>query len=258
MNHKAIMVVSFGTSFALTREKNIYAIEETLQSAYPDYAFYRAWTSSFIRKKLEKEEGLHIPGIEEALSQMISDGIQEVYIQPTHMINGHEYDKIVSTAETFKDLFNVVKIGKPLLSSDEDIIKTITVLRENITHNDDEFIVMMGHGSDHESDIIYNRINQIITENRIPDMYIGTVEGSTDIDSVMTYLETTSYQKLLLTPFMIVAGDHAHNDLAGDDADSWKNLLSGKGYNIHCILKGLGEYKAIRGLILNHLEEIIL
>lgn len=253
---KAILVVSFGTSFAETRKKTIDAIEADLAAAYPDYAIYRAWTSKMILKKLKNRDGIVIPTVSEAVDQMIEDGIQELIVQPTHVINGIENDQMKADVLARQEAFTSIAFGTPLLTTTEDQMAVIRALMAELPPlAEDEALVLMGHGTTHYANAVYAALDYTFKDLGYSRCILGTVEAYPSMESVKRQLKALAPKKVILAPFMVVAGDHATNDLAGEEEDSWKSQLEAEGYEISCILKGLGEYPGIRKLYIAHAEE---
>ena len=253
---KAILVVSFGTSYEETRKKTIDCIEQEIQKAYPEYQVYRAWTSKMIMKKLKTRDGVHMMNVREAMGQMEKDGIKEVIVQPTHVRNGYENDRMTEDAKEYSSHFSCVSIGAPRLSSVEDQTKIIEAAVENLPVADDEALVLMGHGTEHFANSIYAALDYQFKDMGYPNIFVGTVEGYPELENVKKLLKKSGLKKVVLAPFMIVAGDHATNDLAGDEEASWKSLLKADGYEVRCILKGLGEYPQVRSLFVEHIAAV--
>ena len=228
---KGILVVSFGTSHPDTRAVTINAIEESIRNAHPDLAVYSAWTSQMIIRKLSRTTGEHIPTVTEALENMRRDGITDVRIQPTHILNGIENDRMTADALAFRDRFSSISFGAPLLSSTEDLKEVISILAGE-----------------------YSFLKE---DEALTHIHVGTVEAYPAPRDVLRHLEGSPIRSLHLLPLMIVAGDHAKNDMAGDDPDSWKEQFRSAGYQVTCHLKGLGEFPQIRKIFLRHLEAIL-
>ena len=254
MNHKkkAILVVSFGTSYEETRKKTIDQIEQDMAEAFTEYAIYRAWTSGMIRAKLLKRDGIRIYDVREALEAMIKDGIKEVVVQPTHVINGIENDQMKEDISAYAAKFTRVCIGTPVLTTAEDSRCVIDAIVKELHPEKDEALVLMGHGTEHYADAVYAALDYQFKDLDHSNIFMGTVEGYPTLESVMRLVRKAGYQHVVLAPFMIVAGDHANNDLAGDEADSWKSIFEAAGFSVRCVLKGLGEYADIRKLLLSH------
>ncbi len=253
---KAILVVSFGTSYNETRKKTLDRIEEDVRNAFPEYGVFRAWTSGMIRSKLLKRDGVYIPDVKEALEKLAKDGVREVIVQPTHMINGYENDAMAAAVESMRDSFERVSVGAPLLSSGEDNSKVLQVTVEELHPGEDEALVLMGHGTEHYADAVYAALDYRLKDMGHMDFYMGTVEGYPPLESVVRMVKKSDVRKVLLAPFMIVAGDHAMNDLSGDAEGSWKSVFEREGYEVRCILKGLGEYEGIRRIFLDHIRVV--
>ena len=236
---KAILVVSFGTSVNETREKTIDCIEADIRKANPDASIYRAWTSKMIIRKLKNRDGVTIHTVKEAMEAMIRDGIKELIVQPTHIINGIENDLMKEDVLAYADHFDSIRFGTPLLTSTKDI----------------EEAILMGHGTTHYANTAYAALDYTFKDLGYSNVLIGTVEAYPSIPSILRGLKELQPEKIHLTPFMIVAGDHATNDMAGEEEDSWKNQFEAAGYTVECHLKGLGEYEGIRKIFLKHIEE---
>lgn len=251
---EAILVVSFGTSYEETRKLTIDAIEKDIAEAFKRKALYSAWTSKMIRNKIKAQKGIDIPGVTEALQQMKKEGITDVIIQPTHVINGVENEQMLIDAKEFIGQFQSLKIGDPLLTTKGDNQKVIEAVAEEFLYLDsEEALVLMGHGTTHYSNAIYAALDYEFKDRGYKNIYLGTVEAYPGLPSIFRMLKESGTKKVCLAPFMIVAGDHAQNDLSGGEEDSWYSLLSRNGYEVRCVLKGLGEYKKIRELFIEHI-----
>lgn len=256
---KVLLAVSFGTSYNDNRDLSIGGVEKALQEAYPDYEVRRAFTSQIIIDKLKERDNLEIDNVTEAMDRLIADGVKEVVIQPTHVMNGFEYDDIVSEVIEYKDKFESLKIGKPLLASDADFEEIVSVITEETKSYDTEgtAVVFMGHGTEHEANAVYSKVQQYITDAGHDNYFIGTVESTPDLDDVVALVKESGATKVVLLPFMIVAGDHANNDMAGDEEDSWKSILTAEGFEVETVLKGMGEYTGVQNMIVKHVGEMI-
>lgn len=256
MKKKAILVVSFGTSHSDTREKTIDQIEADIQNAYPEYVMYRAFTSKMVIILLKNREGINIYTVSEAMEQMKMDGIEEVIVQPTHILNGIENDIMIRDANLYKADFTSILFGAPLLNETEDyrsvintFVKALPVLSEN------EAVVCMGHGTQHHANAAYAALDYMFKACGYYNIYVATVEAYPSIEDILKQLKRNKYSKLILIPFMIVAGDHAKNDMAGAEEDSWKVILENEGFMVSCIMKGLGENPDIRQIFVEHIKE---
>lgn len=255
---KAILVVSFGTSHAATREKTIGAIERNIAEAYPEYEVRRAFTSRMILKVLEKRDGIIIDSVVEAMNRLVSDGFREVLVQPTHVIPGDEYGGMMADVKMFAGQFERITIGKPLLYYTDDYGRVIRAIMEQFPElREREALVLMGHGTEHPADTAYAALDYHFKAMGYPNVFLGTVEGYPDIETVFKQVDSFYPDKVVLAPLMVVAGDHAVNDMAGEGEDSWKSLFEKAGYEVDCILKGLGEFQSIRNIYLQHIADII-
>lgn len=257
-NRKAILVVSFGTSYEATRKATIEAIETDIAQAYPDYRLYRAWTSKMILAKLKKRDNLHINNVKEAMEEMIADGITDVIIQPTHVINGIENELMKEDALSYRESFHSIRFGTPLLTSEEDNQTVIHAIAEEFSYlKEDEVLVLMGHGTTHYSNAIYAALDYTFKDKGHPNIFLGTVEAYPSMQSLLKMVRSYAPRKVVLAPFMIVAGDHAKNDMAGDDPESWYSQFVKEGFQVEPVLKGLGEYKGIRDLFVKHVADTL-
>lgn len=255
---RGILVVSFGTTHIDTRKKTIEILEQEIAKKFPKDKIYRAWTSKMIIQKVEKQEGIKVYNVKEAMEIMKNDGIQEVWVQPTHIINGIENDLMKEDVLAYQKDFKKIAFGSPLLSEDIDykalVLAMVNILQANIQESDTA-IIFMGHGSTHYSNSTYAALDYRFKEMGYSNIYIGTVEAYPSLDTIIKILEKEKYKKIVLTPLMLVAGDHAKNDMAGEE-DSWKRILENKGYQVECLIKGLGEYIQIREIFINHLKKL--
>ena len=215
---------------------------------------YRAFTSRMIVRKLKRTENMEIDTVEEALKRMAADGISEVIVQPTHIINGIENDRMMEDLMEHMSLFNRIRVGKPLLSSVDDYKKAIHGVMSEVGLETGEMLVLMGHGTDHHANSAYPTLEYTFHALGYNQVLVGTVESFPELKNVMAKLEIAEKKKVALMPFMLVAGDHAKNDMAGEE-DSWKSELEDAGYEVRVIMKGLGEFEGIRKIFLEHIEE---
>ncbi|WFA10260.1 sirohydrochlorin cobaltochelatase [Tissierella sp. Yu-01] len=252
---KGIIVTSFGTTYEETRIKCIESIENRIKSEFPDAVVKRAFTSRMVINKLKMRDNYHVDTPTESLVRMKEEGIKDIYIQPLLIIEGLEYEKILREARDFlkENQDCNISIGKPLLSSDLDYERVVDGL--NLVDKD-EAIVFMGHGSSHETDISYDKLENTTNENGYKNVFFGTVEGEKTIEEVVEKLIGKNIKKILLKPFMLVAGDHAINDMASDEDDSWKSILKKNGISVTAEVIGLGENERIQDVFIDHLKEI--
>ena len=243
---KAVLVTSFGTSHKDTREKCLDLIENEVRAKYGSEKVERAYTSGVIRRIVEKKEGIHIFDQNEGLEALKNKGYDEIVTMSLHILDGIEYAKL-------NDKYG--KISKPLLVTDEDFRKVVNDEEFNSTEGNDA-IVFMGHGSESAADSTYQRLQEEYVKAGKDNIFIATVEGQVTIEDVIQKLKGKGFSKILLKPFMIVAGDHAKNDMASDEEDSWKTILQNEGYEVTPLLKGMGEYEFIRKMFMDKLEEV--
>ncbi|MDR1620591.1 MAG: sirohydrochlorin cobaltochelatase [Clostridiales bacterium] len=255
---KALLAVSFGTSYDDNRDLSIGAIETALQAAFPDHDVRRAFTSRIIIDILA-ERGLVIDDITEAMERLVADGVTDVIIQPTHVMRGYEYDDVMAQITPYAASFTSFKVGAPLLTADEDYAGVAAILADETAgyNEEDAAIVFMGHGTHHEANAAYAKLQDVLTDAGHTNYFIGTVEGTPEIHELLPLIEDTGTKKIVLLPLMIVAGDHANNDMAGDEEGSWKTILEAKGFEVECVLKGLGQYKGVQDLIVGHAQQAI-
>lgn len=253
-SQKALLAVSFGTSYNENRDLSIGAVERALAAAYPDYALRRAFTSQTIIDILAARDGLETDNVTEAMERLVADGFREVVVQPTHVISGYEYDDVVAEISAYAGRFDSLKIGMPLLASDADYQEIVSILADETTgYNDaDTALVFMGHGTEHAANAAYARLQQALFDAGYANYFIGTAEVAPTLEDVMALAADSGANKVVLLPLMIVAGDHAGNDMAGGEADSWKSAFAAAGYEVECVLKGLGEYAGVQQMFVSH------
>ena len=249
---KAILVVSFGTSYHETRKKTIEACENKIKESFKDYDFYRAFTSVMIINKLKKRDNMFIDNPSEALEKLYNAGYQEVVVQSLHIICGDEYNKLKDMVAQYEDKFDKISIGRPLLTYIDDYRETVEAVKKDLDKMDiDEAVVFMGHGTEHESHSSYPAIEYMFRDYGI-NAFVGTVEGYPELEQVIKKLKNRNIKTVDLLPFMLVAGDHAINDMASDEEDSWKTILEKEGFNVKVHVKGLGENPYIQEKFKNH------
>lgn len=254
-----ILAVSFGTSYNDSREKTIGAIEEALKKAYPNYEVRRAFTAQIVIDKLKSRDNLAIDNVKEAMDRLVKDGVKEVIIQPTHIMSGYEYDDVVKEIEAYKDKFDSLKIAKTMLTEDSDFDAMVKMIKESTKDYNVEgsAIVYMGHGTEHKANDTYAKLQKKLTEAGMGNYFVGTVEAAPTVEDVIDAVKADGYKKVVLIPFMIVCGDHANNDMAGDEEDSWKSIFEAEGFEVECVLRGLGENADVQQLVVKHCGEVI-
>lgn len=250
---QALLVVSFGTSYNESRRKTIEAIEQVLEAEFKDYELRRAFTSQIIIDILKKRDGMQIDSVSEALEKLAEEGFQRVMVQPTLVMGGEENDCILAAVKEYEGKFQKVVCGKPLLSDEEDYQKLSDILVEDTKEYDreDTEILWMGHGTQHAANEAYERLAKVLRQKGYSRYHIGTVEAEPSLETVREEIDKNS-QRMVLQPLMIVSGDHAHNDMAGRDEDSWRSQLESDGYEVICLLKGMGELEGVRQMFVDH------
>ncbi|AZO95927.1 precorrin-4 C(11)-methyltransferase [Halocella sp. SP3-1] len=254
---KVILVVSFGTSYAGTREKTIEACEDRIAVEFTDYDIKRAFTSGMIIDILEERDGIKINNPEEALKTLYDEGYQEVIVQPLHIINGSEYHDLLEIANNYRGLFKDMKVGKPLLTDKGDYFKTVKALKEELPEPaKGEAVVLMGHGTEHFANSAYACLDYTFKDKGLANYYVATVEGYPEITQVIKFLKRDNIKKVYLAPLMLVAGDHAQNDMASDEEDSWKSIMEQEGFEVEIYLSGMGEYESIQQQYIDKIKKI--
>lgn len=255
---KGLLVVSFGTSYNETREKTIDVIERKLRETFVDCELRSAFTSNMIIKKLWMRDNVQVDKPLEAIEKMIVEGFEYIQIQPLHVIPGYEYEKIKRAVVRINHKYKVkIDLGLPLLYHEKHYDEVVTALLKKLpaSHND-TCIVLMGHGTEHPANAAYSMLQNKLSELR-NDIFIANVEGYPDLEQILPKLQSNKcFKKVLLAPFMIVAGDHAQNDMAGDGDDAFKSVLEKHGYGVTCRLEGLGEYEGIQDAFVNRVTEM--
>ena len=271
-----LLVVSFGTSFNDSRTADIGGIEKALQTAYPDWSVRRAFTAQIIINHVQARDDEKIDNMDQALQRAVDNGVKNLVVQPTHLMHGAEYDELTEAVESYKDKFESVTIAEPLLGevgdSDDAVNDDKKAVAEAITAEavktagyddldaaeaDGTAFVFMGHGTSHTAKISYSQMQSQMNDLGYDNVFIGTVEGKpedTACEAVIEKIKEAGYKKVVLRPLMVVAGDHANNDMAGDDEDSWKSQFEASGAfdKIDTQIAGLGEISAIQDLYVAH------
>ena len=271
-----LLVVSFGTSFNDSRTADIGGIEKALQTAYPDWSVRRAFTAQIIINHVQARDDEKIDNMDQALQRAVDNGVKNLIVQPTHLMHGAEYDELTEAVESYKDKFESVTIAEPLLGevgdSDDAVNDDKKAVAEAITTEavktagyddldaaeaDGTAFVFMGHGTSHTAKISYSQMQSQMNDLGYDNVFIGTVEGKpedTACEAVIEKIKEAGYKKVVLRPLMVVAGDHANNDMAGDDEDSWKSQFEASGAfdKIDTQIAGLGEIAAIQDLYVAH------
>lgn len=252
---EAVILVSFGTSYKEARERAIDSIALDIERTLGDMPVYQAFTSSIIIKKLKKQN-INIYNIDEAVKKALDDNVRCLYAVTTHFIPGHEYNKLKGMLEKYKNAFDTLKISDPLLNNKADCKKIVNTLDKILNFEENKEYILMGHGTDAAADIMYHNVNSAFKEMGFDNVHIASVEGSIGIDEALGELNNRGKKPVVLHPFMVVAGDHAINDMAGMN-DSFCSRLKDEGYEVFPIIKGLGEYEEFRKIYVDKLNEML-
>ena len=274
-----LLVVSFGTSFNDSRVADIKGIEDALQAAYPDWSVRRAFTAQIIINHIQARDGEKIDNMTQALDRAVANGVKNLVVQPTHLMHGAEYDEMCEAIEQYKDKFESVSIAEPLLgevgsdatvinADKEAVAKAITAAAvadsgfESLDAAKDAgtAFVFMGHGTAHVAKVTYSQMQTQMQNLGYENVFIGTVEGEpeeTSAEAVIEAVKAAGYTNVVLRPLMVVAGDHANNDMAGSDDDSWKTLFEAAGFTVDCQIHGLGEIADVQALYVAHTKAAI-
>lgn len=279
IGEKEILVVSFGTSFNDSRVNDIKGIEDAVKEAYPDWSVRRAFTAQIIINHVQARDGEKIDNVEQALDRAVDNGVKNLIIQPTHLMHGAEYDELAEAAEKYKDKFETLTISEPLLG---EVGNDATVINDDkkavaqiltaeavkvagydsleAADKDKTAFVFMGHGTSHAAKVSYSQMQTQMGELGYNNVFIGTVEGEpedTACEAVIKAASDAGYTKVVLRPLMVVAGDHANNDMAGEDEDSWVSMFnaSGKFASVETQINGLGEIEDIQQIYVDHIKD---
>ena len=274
-----LLVVSFGTSFNDSRVADIKGIEDALQAAYPDWSVRRAFTAQIIINHIQARDGEKIDNMTQALDRAVANGVKNLVVQPTHLMHGAEYDEMCEAIEAYKDQFESVSIAEPMLgevgsdatvinADKEAVAKAITAAAvseagfESLEAAKDAgtAFVFMGHGTAHVAKVTYSQMQTQMQNLGYENVFIGTVEGEpeeTSAEAVIEAVKAAGYTNVVLRPLMVVAGDHANNDMAGSDDDSWKTMFEAAGFTVDCQIHGLGEIADVQALYVAHTKAAI-
>ncbi|GLC32471.1 sirohydrochlorin cobaltochelatase [Clostridium omnivorum] len=261
---KAILVVSFGTTHKDTLKLTIEKIEDRIKRTFPEYEMRRAFTAHMIIKILKDRDGIVTDTPEEALEKLKLEGFEEVIVQPLHIIPGAEFDYIKLVVDEYKrkGVFKKISLGRPALyfqAVEEELPDDYKIFVEAIDEviPKDKAAVFMGHGSSHPANACYGCLQSVLSDLDKEKIYIGTVEGYPTIETIIRRLKKDNVKEVVLVPLMLVAGDHAKNDMASDEEDSWKSILEVEGINSEVYLHGLGEIEKFQDIYLKHIKDVI-
>ena len=274
-SEKEILVVSFGTSFNDSRAEDIGGIEKAIAAAFPDYTVRRAFTAQIIINHIFARDGEKIDNVEEALEIAKKSGVKELIVQPTHLMHGAEYDELIEVLSKYQSSFSTVKVAEPLLGESgvnpdkkaaaEAAVKNILVQSDIESIEEAEMlkkaIVLIGHGTSHAAKVTYAQMQTVMNELGYNNVFIGTVEGEpeeTACENVIKTVKEKGYESVIMAPLMVVGGDHANNDMAGEDADSWYSRFTAAGFKeLVCMISGLGRIPAIQSIYVSHTSEAV-
>ncbi|MBN2898154.1 MAG: sirohydrochlorin cobaltochelatase [Clostridia bacterium] len=278
---KELLVVSFGTSFNGSRGEDIGGIEKALQAAYPEWSVRRAFTAQIIINHIQARDGVKIDNVEQALARAVNNGVKNLVVQPTHLMHGAEYDELMAVLNEYQDHFESVAVSEPLLgevgsdatvinADKESVAKAMTAEAVALAGYDSPeaaaaegvAFVYMGHGTSHTANVTYDQMKTQMAKLGYENVFVGTVEGEpegTACEDVIEAVHEAGFTKVILRPMMVVAGDHANNDMAGDDADSWKTQFAASEHfeSIDSQIVGLGGIAAVQQLYVAHVADVI-
>ena len=279
IGEKELLVVSFGTSFNDSRVADIKSIEDALQEANPDWSVRRAFTAQIIINHIQARDGEKIDNMEQALERAVANGVKQLVVQPTHLMHGAEYDEMCAAIDKVRDKFDSVEIAEPMLGevgSDATVINADkeavakAVVAAALSESGYESTaaakeagvayVLMGHGTAHVAKVTYSQMATQMDKLGYENVFIGTVEGEpedTSCEAVIAAVKEAGYTTVVLRPLMVVAGDHANNDMAGDDDDSWKTMFEAAGFTVNCQISGLGRIADVQALYVAHTKAAI-
>lgn len=258
---KAILVVSFGTSYLDTLEKTIEKAEKQIRDNFSEYDIYRAFTSHKIIKKLQEKYEIFIDTPEEMLEKLYESGYEEIIMQPLHMIPGEEFIYINKIAEIFKEKFKVLKVGRPIFyyQGIEELPQDYSLFIEATKelYEENNAVVLMGHGTAHPANSVYGCLQAVFEDEGYENVFVTTVEGYPNFENVISRVKRKNITEVTLAPLMVVAGDHARNDMASDDEGALKSMLEAEGIKVNVYMKGLGENEKFNKLYINRIDDLI-
>lgn len=276
-----ILVVSFGTSFNDSRTNDIGGIEKAIQKAFPTLSVRRAFTSQIIINHVQARDGIKIDNVDQALERAVNNKVKTLIVQPTHLMHGAEYDELTETLGKYADKFEQVIVSEPLLGEHADDEKAVNKDKEIVAKSvldaaiedagfesidksieESTAFVFLGHGTSHKAKVTYSQMVNTFKDLGYPNAFVGTVEGEpeeTSIDEVISAVADAGFKNIILRPLMVVAGDHANNDMAGDDEDSWKSIFESKGVfnSVECQIEGLGSIEELQNLYVSHINDAL-
>lgn len=279
IGEKEILVVSFGTSFNGSRVQDIKGVEDALQAAFPDWSVRRAFTAQIIINHIQARDGEFIDNMDQALERAVANGVQELVVQPTHLMHGAEYDEMMDALEAYKGKIGKISVAEPLLGevgSDATVVnadkKAVAMAVVAAAAKDAGFtdaaeaaeagtaIILMGHGTAHVAKVTYRQMQTQMIDLGCANVFVGTVEGEpegTGCEEIIQAVKDAGYKNVILRPLMVVAGDHANNDMAGEDPDSWKSMFEAAGFGVEAQIAGLGSIRTVQDLYIAHTQAVI-
>ena len=279
IGEKELLVVSFGTSFNDSRVADIKSVEDVLQEANPDWSVRRAFTAQIIINHIQARDGEKIDNMDQALERAVANGVKQLVVQPTHLMHGAEYDEMCAAIDKVRDQFDSVEIAEPLLGEVGDDATVINADKEAVAKavvaaaleesgyettaaakDAGVAYVLMGHGTAHVAKVTYSQMATQMAELGYENVFVGTVEGEpeeTSCEAVIEAVKNAGYTTVVLRPLMVVAGDHANNDMAGADDDSWKTMFEAAGFTVNCQISGLGRIADVQALYVAHTKAAI-
>ena len=281
IGEQEILVVSFGTSFNDSRVQDIKSIEDAIQAAFPDWSVRRAFTAQIIINHIQARDGEAIDNMDQALERAVANGVKELVVQPTHLMHGAEYDEMMEALEGYKDKIETIRVAEPLLGEVGSDATVINADKEAVakaivadTAADGGFadaaaaakegtaFVLMGHGTAHVAKVTYSQMQTQMGKLGYDNVFVGTVEGEpeeTACEAVIEAVKAAGYKNVILRPLMVVAGDHANNDMAGDEEDSWKSMFEADGSfdSVTAQIAGLGSIAEVQDLYVAHTQAVI-
>ena len=279
IGEKELLVVSFGTSFNDSRVADIKSIEDALQEANPDWSVRRAFTAQIIINHIQARDGEKIDNMEQALERAVANGVKQLVVQPTHLMHGAEYDEMCAAIDKVRDQFDSVEIAEPMLGEVGDDATVINADKEAVAKavvaaaleesgyestaaakDAGVAYVLMGHGTAHVAKVTYSQMATQMAKLGYENVFVGTVEGEpeeTSCEAVIEAVKNAGYTTVVLRPLMVVAGDHANNDMAGADDDSWKTMFEAAGFTVNCQISGLGRIADVQALYVAHTKAAI-
>ncbi|MCQ2541431.1 MAG: sirohydrochlorin cobaltochelatase [Lachnospiraceae bacterium] len=259
IGEQEIMVVSFGTSFNDSRRETIGAIEKSVIAAFPEWDVRRGFTAQIIIDHVFNRDGEVIDNFGQAMDRAVDNGVKVLVIQPTHLMEGFEYNDVVDEAANYADAFEKIAIGRPLLDTDDDFDKVADIITAETAEyvDDDTAVVFMGHGTEAASNGVYAKMQTVLNDKGYDNYFICTVEAEPSFEDVIAAVKDAGYTKVVLEPLMIVAGDHANNDMAGDEDDSLKSMFEAEGIEVTCVIRGLGSMEGIQEMLVQKAQDAV-